>query len=62
MTKLYALGRTEGLTSFALTEKDIEPAQSDLYPPANVFCCVNGSPLSQKTVAISSYLVKWISK
>lgn len=62
MTKLYALGRTQRLTGIALTEKDIEPAQSDLYPLANVFRCVNGSLPSQKTIAISSYLVKWISK
>ena len=62
MTKLYALGKTERLTSIALTERDIEPAQSDLYPLENVFCCVNGSLLSQKTITISSYLVQWISK
>lgn len=57
-----ALGKTGRLTSIALTERDIEPAQSDQYPPANVFCCVNGSLRSQKTIAISSYLVEWISK
>lgn len=56
------LGETEGLTSIALAERDIEPAQSNLYPLANIFCCVNGSLLSQKTIAISSYLVQWISK
>lgn len=58
----YTVGNTERLTSIALTEGHIEPAQSDLYPLANVFCCVNGSLLSQKTITIFSYLVQWISK
>jgi len=62
MTKHYALGKTESLPSVALTERDIEHVQTNLYPLANLFCSVNGSLLSQKAIAISSYLVQWISK
>jgi len=61
MAELNILGKTERLTSIALNERDIELAGSDLYPLANVFFGINGSLLSQETIAISSYLVQWIS-